>query len=106
LKPPIPWEEEIRQIDGPFRRRRRAANLERELAAASARESTLAFLHGVFMGSGMASVMGSRACGVAAWAAAGTASRAFSGSNLVTRGTPGDNSRRGKRGEAGQWACN
>src|SRR6202043_3399620 len=26
--------------------------------------------------------------------------------NLVTRGAPGDNSRRGKRGEAGQWACN
>src|SRR5580704_10251079 len=26
--------------------------------------------------------------------------------NLVIRGAPGDNSRRGKRGEAGQWACN
>jgi hypothetical protein len=40
----------MRQIDDPVRRRRRAANLERELAAASARESTLAFLHGIFMG--------------------------------------------------------
>ena len=57
----------MRQIDDPFRQRRRAANLERELAGASARESTLAFLHGIFMGSGMASVIGSRACGVAAW---------------------------------------
>ena len=37
----------MRQIDDPFRRRRRAANLERELAAASARESTLAFLRGI-----------------------------------------------------------
>jgi hypothetical protein len=31
LKPPMPWEEEMRQIDDPVRLRRRAANLEREL---------------------------------------------------------------------------
>jgi hypothetical protein len=47
LKPPMPWEEEMRQIDDPVRLRRRAANLERELAAAPARESTLAFLRGI-----------------------------------------------------------
>ena len=35
------------QIDDPVRLRRRAANLERELAAAPARESTLAFLRGI-----------------------------------------------------------
>ena len=43
----MPWEEEMRQIDDPVRLRRRAANLERELAAAPARESTLAFLRGI-----------------------------------------------------------
>ena len=37
----------MRQIDDPVRLRRRAANLERELAAAPARESTLAFLRGI-----------------------------------------------------------
>ena len=37
----------MRQIDDPARLRRRAANLERESAAAPARESTLAFLRGV-----------------------------------------------------------
>jgi hypothetical protein len=42
-----PWEEEKHQIDDPVRLRRRAANLERELAAAPARESTLAFLRGI-----------------------------------------------------------
>ena len=36
----MPWKEEMRQIDDPVRLRRRAANLERELAAASAREWT------------------------------------------------------------------
>jgi hypothetical protein len=36
----MPWEEEMRQIDDPVRLRRRAANLERELAAAPPREST------------------------------------------------------------------
>ena len=35
------------QIDDPVRLRRRAANLERELAAAPARESTLAYLRGI-----------------------------------------------------------
>src|SRR5215831_17969375 len=40
----MPWEEEMRQIDDPVRLRRRAANLERELAVAPARESTLPFL--------------------------------------------------------------
>ena len=54
----------------------------------------------------VAPVMGSRACAVAAWAAAGTASRAFSGSNLVTRGAAGDNSASGQSREAGRWACN
>ena len=43
----MPWEEEMHQIDDPVRLRRRAANLERELAAAPARESTLAFLRGI-----------------------------------------------------------
>ena len=43
----MPWEEEMRQIDDPVRLRRRAANLERESAAAPARESTLAFLRGI-----------------------------------------------------------
>jgi hypothetical protein len=43
----MPWEEEKHQIDDPVRLRRRAANLERELAAAPARESTLAFLRGI-----------------------------------------------------------
>ena len=37
----------MRQIDDPVRLRRRAANLERESAAAPARESTLAFLRGI-----------------------------------------------------------
>jgi hypothetical protein len=45
--PSMPWEEELRQIDDPVRLRRRAANLKRELAAAPARESTLAFLRGI-----------------------------------------------------------
>ena len=43
----MPWEEEMHQIDDPVRLRRRAANLERALAAAPARESTLAFLRGI-----------------------------------------------------------
>jgi len=37
----------MRQIDDPVRLRRRAANVERELAAAPACESTLAFLRGI-----------------------------------------------------------
>ena len=37
----------MRQIDDPVRLRRRAANLERALAAAPARESSLAFLRGI-----------------------------------------------------------
>jgi hypothetical protein len=37
----------MRQIDDPIRLRRRAANLERALAAAPARESTPAFLRGI-----------------------------------------------------------
>ena len=41
----------MRQIDDPVRLRRRAANLERALAAAPARESTLAFLRGNIGGS-------------------------------------------------------
>ena len=44
----MPWEEEMRQIDDPVRLRRRAANLQRALAAAPARESTGGFLRGIF----------------------------------------------------------